>query len=192
MPRLITRHTLGAAMETTLDTHLWPLVQELGFADPATEPSDPDPLRRITVWDQVPTLDALTAAVTPVGGITSPGLVDRPTTRARRIDATWRVVVGVWDRGADYDDTVRRVGLWAALVRAVVLEHPTLGGVAAQTLWAGEEYAEIPQRSAARTLGGCAVAFDVTARDVVNLSAPDDPVVTDPSTDVTVEERNEE
>lgn len=144
-------------------------------------------LRKIKDWHQVPSLDALSEANLPTGAITSPGLTDSPVGRHGNYAATWRVVVGVYDRGASYKDTARRTRRWAAVIRAALLESPTLGGVASGVRWVGEEYAERPNKNQARTIGGCAVAFDVDASNVVDLTPYSvAPVVTATQTTVSV------
>lgn len=130
-----------------------------------------DKLRTVKTWQQVPDLAALTAANTPAAGITSPGLVDVPNqSHSRGHAATWRIVAGMFDRGTDHADTAQRARRWAAVIRAALIDEPTLGGVAERVTWAGEEYDELPDRRAARTIAGCAVSFNVTANNVVDFS----------------------
>jgi hypothetical protein len=165
---LLTANDLCAAMETILADKLSGLASSRG-------------LKPVTAWDQLPTSDALTSANVPVGAIASPGLTDAPVRRSTGIDATWRVVVAVYDRGRDYVETAKKVRDWAAVVRQVVIQNPTLGGVASGLVWVGEEYTELPERPSARTLGGCAVAFDVTARNVIDAKPYTDPATDDPT-----------
>ena len=144
---------------------------------------------RMPKWGQVPTLEALlTQANFPTGGVTSPGLAVPPKRNGRNYDAPWRISVGIYDRGSDWSDTADRVRDWAALLRAAVLSDTTLGGLASAMTWAGEEYRQIPDASNGRTIGGCAVAFDITVRNVVDLAAPapDGPIATTARTRVTV------
>lgn len=128
-------------------------------------------------WDQVPTLAALTQANLPAGAITSPGLVERPRRhRSSGHTAPWRVVVGLYARGtaASYKTTHGEIRRWAALIRYTVMSSSQLSGFAADLTWVGEEYSELPARGDARTIAGCAVAFDVTVERVleVPLSGP--------------------
>jgi hypothetical protein len=179
---LLSVDDLCKAMQQVLEDHLPALAASRG-------------LQPITSWDQLPSPDALTRANLPAGAITSPGLTALPARRSGGHDATWRIAVGVYERGRDHTETAAKVRDWAAVIRQTVLHHPTLGGVASGVVWIGEEYAERPERSSARTLGGCAVAFDVTARNVID-SEPyvppdspgggDQPVVTSTHRTVTV------
>lgn len=193
MTRLVTADDLCVAAESTLRTHLPAVIAQLGW-DPAAV-AELEAAARFTpfvapkAWAQVPTLEALTTANFPAGAVTSPGLVDVPVRTGRwgtGHNATWRISVGIYDRGGSYDETATRVRKWAGLVRATLLNNPTLGGVASSLMWRGEEYRQITVQRAARTLGGCAVAFDVTSENVVDLT--DDPSVTSASPTVLVKE----
>lgn len=169
--RLITADDLCVAAAEILAEHLPAVVAAMGWDEDSVAPLAP-----VTTWEQVPTLEALTAAEMPAGAVTSPGLAETPTRRERgRHDAVWRISVGVYDRGDDYHETARRVRRWAAAVRATLLEHRTLNGVADGVWWRGEEYRQKPNAGAARTLGGCAVAFDVKAANVIDLGSPVSP-----------------
>ena len=125
-------------------------------------------LRPVVEWQQVPTEEALTAANVPAVAITSPGLTEPPTRDIRGVNATWRIGVGIIDRGADYQDTARRTRTWAALVRTVLLQH-LAGDLVREVAWVGEEYALRPESTSARTLGAAAVALDVSVRTVTRL-----------------------
>jgi hypothetical protein len=126
----------------------------------------------IAEWQQLPTIEALSTARFPAIAITSAGLVTPPATDAgRQLRATWRIVVGVYDRGRDHADTQARIRDWCALIRTSLLRHRSLGGVAESVTWTGEEFALLPNRNQARTIAAGAVAFDVTAR---LLSVADD------------------
>lgn len=180
--RLVTADHVAAAAEQTLRDQIPTLIASLGWDVDATDPEAPEadplfprPAKKLTApkaWDQVPTLDALTTATFPAGAITSPGLTNPPTKKGwDRYDATWRLSVAVYDRGGSYDDTASRVRSWAALIRAALALNPGLNGLSQSLIWVGEEYRLLPQKGAARTIGGCAVAVDVTVENVMNFAA---------------------
>lgn len=190
MTRLITADTLCVAAEETLREHLPTVIELLGLHT-SDNPRVVAPYVTPKQWDQVPSAEAIETSPLPAGRISSPGLVERPLrvgTWGTGHNATWRVSVGIYDRGRSYDETASRTRTWAALVRATMLAHPTLGGVASSLMWAGEEYRNIARPDAARTFGGCAVAFDVTADNVVDLSVPNP--VGSTSTTVSVKSTN--
>lgn len=156
--RLVTADDVALAVEAVLVENLPGFATQAGLV-----------LGPVTTWEQVPTLPALTSAIVPVGAISSPGLTAPPTRRGDGSwDATWRITVGVWDRDTSFRATAARARRWGALVRAVVLCHPDLGGLASRVGWVSEDYDEIPNQGAARTLGGCVVGFDVFVEDVLD------------------------
>lgn len=158
--RLITADDVCRAVEQVLTEHLPRWAEASG-------------LPAVKTWQQLPTAQAISAADVPAGAITSPGLTESPTKHRTSYDATWRISVAVYDRGNDHSDTQRRTRIWAALIRTVLVQHARLGELARRLDWVGEEYALGPEQGA-RTLGGCAVAFDVTVTDVVPPVAPPD------------------
>lgn len=191
--RLVDADTVCAAAETTLRAHLPEVIALLGLDVNAGREKKYAPPAK---WDQVPALEALAsipAFPAAVGAITSPGLAEPPVRRRfDAYDATWRLSVGVYSRGRDYAETARRNRRWAAIIRACLVRHPDLGAGAESLTWVGEEYRQVPQKNAARTLAGCAVAFDVKFTDVVLFPTGPGPVteqvptVQTPITSVTV------
>lgn len=181
--RIVTADDLCRAAQQVLTQQLPGLLTELGLT--GDDVPRADRYEEPKTWAQVPTLEALQAASTPAAAITSTGTVGEPRRSSLGYDATWRIRVGIFDRGHDYDNTAARARTWAALVRAVLVLNPTLGGVATSTRWVGETYRQFPQVGAARTLGGCAVDVDVTARNVIDLG-PLDPSVLTTQSDLTV------
>lgn len=165
--RLVTADDLCVAAGAVLTANLPTLIEQLGL-DEAHGAVKPYRLPR-DGWTQVPTPEALQSANIPAGAITSRGIVGTPRKSSLGIDADWRLIVAVFDRGPDYNQTATRVRTWAALVRGVLLANPTLGGVATGLQWRGESYRQFPQTAVARTLGGCVVEVDVTARNVADL-----------------------
>lgn len=143
-------------------------------------------------WQQVPALQAFNAANFPSAAVTSPGTVSTPQKTGQGYDGTWRVLVGIYDRGADYAQTQRKARVWAALMRAVLLRpgNRSLGGVADGVRWAGEQLDRINNKNSARTIGVAVLSVDVTARNVVDLSGLD-PIVTSTSVSVTARSRQE-
>lgn len=126
--------------------------------------------RDITEWQQLPTIEALSTAKTPAVAITSPGLASAPTYQRSRNswEVTWRVAIGVYERGADHQETQAKVRNWIAVLRITLQRDPTLGGVAKTLTWTGEEYNLLPARQAARSLALGALAVDVIT-DVPDL-----------------------
>lgn len=161
--------------------------------------SVPAGLGRIRHWDAVPDVRALQSADLPAGCVVVPGLSDLPARRTDTYATVWRLVAGLYVRGASYSDTQARVGRWATYARTVLLAHPTLatdGGLVTGVTWLGEDLSIVGGAGAARTLGGATVMFDVTvpraapfgARPPTDGTDPEtgNPVVTHTQVDVTV------
>jgi hypothetical protein len=142
---------------------------------------------KIKTLQQVPTPQALVSADLPALAITSSGLTRPPKLErsAGLYRVTWGVGVGVYERGRDHDETQAKVRNWIAGVRTTLLTRKSLGGLASDLGWSGEQYALVPNRESARTLAGGAVAFNVTAAVPLTVGAM--PLVsTTPTTDVSV------
>lgn len=178
-PRVIDADQICTAVELTCRNHMPDVLERLGLhvAD-----GDRQPFTTPTVWDQAPTEDAVSnipRAPAATAAITSTGLATPPVRRGfDGYDATWRIVVAVYGRGRNYNETASRIRKWAAVVRTTLLRNPTLGDIAADSLeWVDETFRQRPEREAARTLAGCAVLFDVGFSNVVDLP----PLTADPS-----------
>lgn len=182
--RLVTADDACQALEATLRANLPAVITTMDWTD----------LKADVGWDQVPTAEALSAANLPAGTIESPGLTTPPTRNdTGGWDVQWRLVAGMYARGSDYTDTASTIRRWAAAIRAAAMSDVTLGGVVDGLSWVGEDYARRPERNVARTLAGCAVAFDVTVLNVVELPVPaapgsgeQNPIVTSTHRSITV------
>jgi hypothetical protein len=170
-PRLVVVHDVLKTWQTILDEHMPQVAAQMGWTNGREGLENAGKVRD---WKVAPNAEAIEAAGTPNGAMFSPGLVDEPRKNGDRThDAGWQIVAAVYDHGLDYDDTQLRVQRWAALIRAVTLTHPSLGGLVERTNWVGEDYdVDTGGNRNARTLGGCAVAFQVRLTDVVDLSTP--------------------
>lgn len=127
----------------------------------------------VTTWPE----HALPAVVVACPGLREPPRLDG--TGLYR--ATWRVGACVVVSARDEDSTDRMVGLYGAAARAVIVQHPSLGGFAAGSRWVGETLDELPV-DATRTLRAAIVEFAVDVDAVV--STADGPMeIPDPAPD---------
>lgn len=117
----------------------------------------------------------------PAVVVSSPGLSSSPERGETGVyTATWTVMVSVFARGDSYESTALHVRRYAAALRAAVLTDPSLGGLASELVWAGEEYDSL-DAAKSRTIGGGFVSFDVRVDDVMRTSEPlTAPVVPEP------------
>jgi hypothetical protein len=170
---------LCVGVEDTLREHLPDVMDALGFDAPNYD--------EIKTWQQLPTTTALVAASLPGIAVSAAGLVGAPSysRSSKSWTSTWRIAVGIYERGKDHADTQARVRNWCAGIRTTLVLHKSLGGLASALAWSGEEYALVPDREQARTIAAAAVAFDVTATVSATVGAL--PPVTSTPTTVSVQ-----
>lgn len=162
---LISAQDVCEAVEATLIAWLPSVSAEIALAGGPTLPLP-------TTYD-MPSAEALISgsAELPAVVVSSPGIIgvpERDEDMAYR--ATWAVIVSVFARGEDYRETAAQVRGFALACRVALAQHPSLGGFAAELLWAGEEYDALDAR-AARTLGAGYVTFNVTVDSVTDADA---------------------
>lgn len=108
--------------------------------------------------------------------IVAPGLVEEPIKKSGMYITRWGVSVGAVISGQDFENTFDLTELYAAAVRAAVVQNQSLGGFATATDWLGERYDEIPNEMQ-RTLGAGSVQFLVEVQGAVNpKDGPDAPL----------------
>lgn len=109
--------------------------------------------------------------------IVAPGLLREPERRGGDVIATWAVSVGCVVSGQDRENTFDLAEMYAAAVRAAVVQHPSLGGFATATDWLGERYDDIPN-DMLRTLAAGSVQFAVQAYQAITPSdGPSEPLL---------------
>lgn len=100
------------------------------------------------------------------------------------IDVRANVIVRVYAGATTHEESTQLVARMAKAVRAAVLQHRTIGGLALTTVWVSEVYAEPrPDERAEAFAGGAAIIFDSTVCDVTDHTAgprtpPADPLAT--------------
>lgn len=172
---VVTARELRAGMQETLEEWLPSILVELARRAGWVE-EDQDPLDVITPprsWKRLPSFRALTADQSPAVVVTSTGLNGQPKRDGEGLwAATWALHGFVVVRGATYEDTADRVGLYLAAIRAAVLQQGIAGVQTRKPRWLGEAYDEL-DTDAARSIGAGVVSFEVTAGDAVaDLAGP--------------------
>jgi hypothetical protein len=103
--------------------------------------------------------------------IESPGLVESPGRDGRgTYRAAWDLRIGVVVAARDERATRRLSTTYAAAIQAALLQHPSLGGFAADTSWLDTRYTPIAD-DAGRTLAAGRTYFRVDVDDVVTAKA---------------------
>jgi hypothetical protein len=113
-------------------------------------------------------LDKFTEDQVPACVIASPGTLVQPVKRRGTYYTTWQVGVGCVVSGQDRDNTFALLPLYAAAVRACMVQHPALGvdfidGVT----WLGERYDELDTNDL-RTLAAGSVTFGIDVPSAVD------------------------
>ena len=114
--------------------------------------------------------------------IVAPGLLQEPERRGGNTIATWAVSVGCVVSGQDRENTFDLAEMYAAAVRAAVVQNPSLGGFATATDWIGERYDDIPNEML-RTLAAGSVQFAVQVYNAITPSEGPDEPLSDPIPD---------
>jgi hypothetical protein len=117
---------------------------------------------------------------TPTCVIVSPGTSEHPERSKTDYGAWWSVGLGAVVSGQDVQNTYELVGLYIAAMRALVIQHKSLGGFASDTVWMAERYDEIASDDARTIMAGVA-QFDVYVEAVTKATGP-----TKPSADATL------
>lgn len=113
-------------------------------------------------------LDKFEEDQVPACVIVAPGTLRQPERRGTLYYVTWQLSIGCIVSGRDRDNTFELVPLYAAAVRALMVQHQTLGvdwvdGVT----WLGERYDELGTDDS-RTIAAASVTFGITVPSAVD------------------------
>ncbi len=170
---VVTGDDVRAAVQDTITTYLPPVLASMGGLE-------------MPKSHQAPTVEAarLDAAALPILVVSVPGFADPPTRDEYGVfSGRFNVLIDflVRSREGSYEATARDVRRYAAAVRTVLVERPTLGGWATGTEVVDESYDDADPR-AARTLAQGEVACVVAVYDINRAGT----AYTDPTTPATV------
>lgn len=180
-PRIVTGDDVQNAVQATLAEWLPPVLDLYELKAPSTH--------------EAPTVDAarLDAAAFPVLLVDVAGLVDAPQRDQDGVyTGRFDCLIDFLLRGdqGTYEETARQAMQYAAAIRTVLIERPTLDGFA-QDVTVGEETYTGADPSAARTLAQGEVACVVTVFDInrigTTFTEPGNPAPIASTTEVTVQ-----
>jgi len=155
IPTVIDAWQVEEAVISTLEPRLAYYMTQLGYPAPRS-------YTRATSFDKFPE-DQLPTII-----VSCPGLNDQPR---RAGDGSylvdWFVGVGAMVEARTEDDTRKAARKVAALIRAIILQQPSLGGFADGVTWLNENYdqLELPKR---RSLASAELEFSIRVAGVVN------------------------
>lgn len=119
------------------------------------------------IWPE----DQLPAAI-----VICPGLAAEPRKRSNGWSARWALGLGAVVSAGTRSDTLDLIGIYTAAMRAMILQHPSLGSFAAGTYWSGERYDELLTQDE-RTIAAGQVIFVVDVDAVVDSrGGPSSPI----------------
>lgn len=105
----------------------------------------------------------------PVVAIASPGTRGEPRHEGDgEYSASWELAVGVIVSARTEAETGRLAKVYSAAIRMVLLQHSSLGGVAAGVTWLEESYTEPIDAEDRRSLAAGISGFEVEVRGTVN------------------------
>ena len=146
------------ALQEHLRKELPGMVERLGL----------DELGTVQTWQVLPDPREITAARHPAVSVVA---AEAEAVERDRdgYSASWSASVGVFDRGADFQDTQNRIQRWAKAIRATALLGRCIPGTPFVIRWAGETSDLIPASTDNRTLAGAEVMFDVFVENALDL-----------------------
>lgn len=111
-----------------------------------------------------------------------PGMLDEPRKHGTRYEARWALGIGVVVSARSRSETLGLVGLYTAAVRGILVQHPSVGGVASGLNLLSERYDELPNEDS-RTIAAGQVLFAVDVENVIDSSQGPVQVPADPLAD---------
>jgi hypothetical protein len=158
---LVSGADLAAAARTTLQTYL-PAQLAAGVSG---RPALPEP----TKYDEVPTFDAIRRVKRSVLAVSVPRTLSDPERFGDgSYDVVWLLSVAVWHEQKDDLPLLTAAADYVAAVRAVIVKHQTLGGIAVQSVWTGESVDLVGDEQTALTVGMGICEFAVRTPAVVD------------------------
>lgn len=161
---IVAVHQLRDAARTVLQAWLPTALHDVAGQAGVDVPPSPRTWRRVATFDQVP------EAQVPVVFVAAPSTTSTTLRRSTDYTASWELQVVAALRGRDYEQTAERVSVYAAAIRAVMLQRP-LGINVAAVRWQGEVYDEMPA-VAQRTWAAAMLSFEVDVAPAVQIYTP--------------------
>lgn len=159
-PEIAARQTVRKWMFT----YLGELCLQLGLPAPNTAGGIPLP----KTYALTSEFDMMSSMPLPAVLFMSPGTTDPPrATGDGWYEADWALSVGIIATAKDRESTNNLVKMYAAVVRAIIVQKHSLGRLATATRWQGEAYDELDSADE-RTYAAAEVEFIVTIPEVIN------------------------
>jgi hypothetical protein len=164
---LVTGHDIEQAIETTLRAYF---PGDLGDLSARLFEDNRRGIEPIRSWSTATTVDRYPEQQLPALIIVSTGTAEPPTQVDGRWSAWWDVGIAAITAGVDGALAARTAKWYAAVARRVLLQHPTLGGLAGGLTFTDESYDVVPFENG-RTHAGAEVGVSVLVSDLVDAHA---------------------
>jgi hypothetical protein len=106
---------------------------------------------------------------TPSCVISAPGTLQTPENRQRQVKARWALGIGCIVSAKDMPSTLRMAQLYTAAVRALILQHPSMGGLSDGVVFISERYDELDANDS-RSIASGVVQFGVDVLGITDTS----------------------
>lgn len=106
---------------------------------------------------------------TPSCVISAPGTLQSPTVMQRKVNVRWALGIGCIVSAKDMPSTLRLAQLYTAAVRALILQHPSLGGFSDGIAFISERYDELDANDS-RSIASGVVQFGVDVLGITDVS----------------------
>lgn len=158
---LVSGADVAAAARATLEAHLpRQLAVGVGGRKPVPAP---------TRYDEVPTFDAIRRVKRSTLAVSVPRTIGEPQRFGDgSYDVNWLLSVAVWHEQTDDLPLLTAAYDYVAAVRATLLSHQTLGGIASQVVWTDESVDLVGDEQSTKTLGLGICEFSVRVPGVVD------------------------
>lgn len=141
------------------------------------------PLASFEDWTNEPGITGVNPTMAPRYVVQVPGTIGTPERHGDgTYRAAWQVQVNVWMWGPDYQTTEDYLGYYLIAVRNAICQHPSLGGFAESTQWAGERYQQAAPPTAFHVWGHGVLTLVVHVDGVLSVYAGPTAVPTNPAT----------
>jgi hypothetical protein len=165
---ILTGAQLEAAAVTTTQTHLDSYLREMERQVGEDLNLDGAALPSVRSWTTGNSLDLLPEDQLPAVVCISAGLADAPTRAGGGLyTATWALAFGVVCSANTQEQTNTLAKTYIAAIRALLIQHPTLGGYAQGLDWIDENYDEL-EIDDHRTLAAATATFNVEITSVTS------------------------
>lgn len=135
----------------------------------------------IRSWVPATEIESFPSDQLPLGIVLVPGLAETPVKKSTGYNTSWVLNVAVVVNGQDRPGVLALAGLYAAAIRALLIQHPSMGGLAVGYTWLDERYEELSP-DGERTMAACQVIGVLHVDRVVQvdrgpLVVPPDPAL---------------